>query len=414
MTQRFMAPTVMLLLVTGATLAEAESPPIDPIFADAFDSCSGDPTCWLTVKPAQHDVAWFDARCNDGSPSAYELRPSPVGSAEWVILFQGGAHCEDLTEFCSQRSVGLTTTSRNPDGSWTAIEHSGILSPSAIANPDFFNANLVQFDYCSSDDFTGATAELRKTTANPQCAQDDGTCGWQFSGRLSVAAAIASLKRDHGLVDDGSQRVLFVGTSAGGTGVVANTEALVDALPATHAQSGIKVLVDGAFALQDWDVPGHPIGASTITSVDVVAAQERAFWRGEFETYCERDRTANGLDPTLCPFGPIWFPYLTSASNGLGLDVMIQNSTLDAIATTRLDLLDPSDPAREQWRCDMTAALTVAPWLFSSGDVYHTLSNGNDTFVTGPPGGPTYRDVVGDFWSGTTPVRVVYDNPPCT
>lgn len=61
----------------------------------------------------------------------------------------------------------------------------------------------------------------------------------------------------------------------------------------------------------------------------------------------------------------------------------------------------------------MTAALGVAPWLFSSGDVYHTLTPNNGSFTTGPPGGPTWRDVVGAFARGQPPERVVYDNPPC-
>src|SRR5262249_33489937 len=150
----------------------------------------------------------------------------------------------------------------------------------------------------------------------------------------------------------------------------------------------LRWLVDGAFALADWDVPGHPIGASSLTAVDIVAAQNRVFWRSNYETFCERDRSANGLDPSLCTFGPIYYPYLTSTTNGLGLRVLVQNSTLDLVATTRLDLLDTNDPAREQWRCAMTAALTAAPWLFSSGDVYHTLTSGNATFDSGPPGGP--------------------------
>lgn len=72
-----LAGTLALLAAPG----HAASPPIDPIFADDFDSCAGDPNCWQTVKPAQHDPAWFDARCNDGSPAAYEWRPSPTRRA---------------------------------------------------------------------------------------------------------------------------------------------------------------------------------------------------------------------------------------------------------------------------------------------------------------------------------------------
>lgn len=401
------------LLLLPAESGFAASPPIDPIFADAFDSCRGDPTCWVTVKPAQNDPAWYDARCNDGSPASYELRPSPTGSHDWVILFEGGGSCDDSTLICSQRGVKLTTTTAPPNGAWTAIQHGGILNPNPVENPDFYAANLVQFNYCSSDQWSGATAELRKTTANPHCVADDGTCGWQFSGRLGARAETESLIRDHGLVDDGSQRVLFVGTSAGGFGLVANAEAMRNALPATYAAGGLKYLVDGAFVLNDWDVPNHPIGDSTLTSVDAVSAQNRVFWRSNYETFCERDRTAHGLDPSLCTFGPVYYPYLISATNGLGLDVLVQNSTLDLVATTRLDLLDVNDPAREQWRCGMTAALAVAPWLFSSGDVYHTLAPSNSSFDNGPPGGPTFREVVGNFWNDLPPQRVVYDNPAC-
>jgi len=411
--------TALALVALAASLADAPaaraaSPPIDAIFSDAFDSCYGDPSCWITVKPAQNDPAWFDARCNDGTPSAYDLRPSPTGSHDWVILFEGGGSCDDLTLFCSDRGRALTTTSAAPNGSGTFIQHGGILNPNPSENPDFYSANLVQLDYCSSDQWSGATAQRRRTSANIHCSVDDGSCGWQFSGRLAAQAAIESLIRDRGLSDDGSARVLFVGTSAGGFGLVANTEAMVDALPNTYAAGRLKFLVDGAFVLPDWDQPNHPIGGSTLTSVDAVSAQNRTFWRSNYETFCERARSSQGLDPSLCTFGPIWFPYLTSTTNGLGLHLMLQNSTLDLVATTRLDLLDTNDPAREQWRCAMTSALTVAPWLFSSGDVYHTLAPNNSSFDNGPPGGPTFRDVVGDFWNDAAPVREVYDNPACT
>ena len=391
----------------------AASPPLDPVFADTFESCRGDPTCWQTIKPAQEDPAWFDARCNDGSPASYDFRPSPTASHDWVILFEGGGSCDDLTLICADRGVKLTTTTDAPNGAWTYVQHGGILNPNPTENPDFYAANLVQFNYCSSDQWSGATAQRRKTSANPHCAQDDGSCGWQFSGRLAAQAEIESLIRKHGLIDDGSQRVLFVGTSAGGFGLVTNTEAMVDALPNTYSADRLKFLVDGAFVLNGWDVANHPIGSSALTSVDAVAAQNRDFWRANYETLCERDRALQGLDPSQCTFAPIWYPYLTSSSNGLALKVMVQNSTLDLVATTRLDLLDTNDPAREQWRCAMTAALGTVPWLFSSGDVYHTLSPNNSSFDNGPPGGPEFRDVVGNFWNDRAPQRVVYDNPPC-
>lgn len=410
---------LLLAYVASLGIADAASPILDPIFGDAFDSCQGsapqgDTDCRLTVKPAQHSAAWYDARCNDGSPASYDLRPSPTASKQWVILLEGGAKCDDLTSFCSQRDPYLTSSSPVPDGDWTLVQHGGILSPNPSVNPDFYDANLVQLHYCSSDLWSGATADLRENSATPQCTVDDGTCGWQFSGRINVRAEIESLKRDHGLIDDGSADVLFVGTSAGGFGLVANAEVTKTEMPNTYAAGGLHYVIEGAFALSDWNQPGHPIEGSSITSVNEVADQNLLFWRAEFETYCEADRTQQGLDPALCTFGNIYYPYLTSTTNGLGLHVLIQNSTLDAIATGELDLTDTSDPARELWRCDMTAALTVAPWLFSSGDVYHTLSKGDSTFQFGPPGGPTFQQLVGSFFRESAPQRVVFDNPPCS
>lgn len=407
---RFLSTCAFALEATSALSA---SPILDPVFADTFESCRGDPACWQTVKPAQHDPAWNDARCNDGTPASYDLRPSPTGSQDWVILFEGGGSCDDLTLFCSGRGTALTTTTAPADGSWTYISHRGILNPDPNANPDFHLANLVHFNYCSSDQWSGATSALRATTGTPQCPIDDGSCGWQFSGRIAAWADLQSLLRDHGLRDDGASRVLFVGTSAGAFGLVANAQAIADALPNARAAGRLHFVIDGGFALDGWDQPDHPIGDSTLTSVDEVADRNRAFWRANFETYCEADRIQHGLDPALCTFGTVYYPYLTSGTHGLGLDVLIQNSTLDAVATTRLDLTDPQDPAREAWRCAMTDALLDAPWLFSSGDVYHTLSVNDSSFDSGPPGGPTYREVVADFWNGEPPERVVFDNPPC-
>lgn len=384
----------------------------DAIFADGFQSCVGQANCWLTVKPAQVDAQWAQARCNDGTPAGYELRPSPSGSNDWVILFEGGGSCDDSTLPCADRGVALTTSPIPGNGSWAPLVHGGILNPNPVVNPDFAEANLVQLDYCSSDQWSGATTLRHGTSATPGCSVQDSGCGWYFSGRLNARAAIESLRRDHGLTDDASQRVLFVGTSAGGFGLSANAEAMTQLLPRTFAADGLRFLIDGAYVLDGWDQPGHFIGASTLTAVNDVAAQNRLFWNANFETACERDRIGHGLDPALCSFGSVWFGYLTGAAPGLGLKVLLQNSTLDAVATTRLVLTDPNDPARNAWRCAMTTSLLTAPWLFSSGDVYHTISTSNQYFNAGPSGNH-YRDVVGRFWRNESAQRVVFNNPSC-
>ncbi len=87
---RLSLPSTALTLTLGLPSAPA-SAPADGVFADGFESCQGQPGCWLTVKPAQVDAQWAAARCNDGTPAGYELRPSPTGSHDWVVLFEGAA-----------------------------------------------------------------------------------------------------------------------------------------------------------------------------------------------------------------------------------------------------------------------------------------------------------------------------------
>ncbi len=87
---RLSLPSTALALALGLPSAPA-SALADGVFADGFESCQGQPGCWLTVKPAQVDAQWAAARCNDGTPAGYELRPSPTGSHDWVVLFEGAA-----------------------------------------------------------------------------------------------------------------------------------------------------------------------------------------------------------------------------------------------------------------------------------------------------------------------------------
>lgn len=371
----------------------------------------GELDCWRTVKPAEVDARWIDARCNDGTPAGYEFRPSPTGSNEWVILFEGGGSCDDLTLSCAQRAPRLTTTSPIANGDWTRATRGGVFNPLERVNPDFHAANLVQLDYCSSDQWSGATTRRRITSATPHCTSE-AECGWYFSGRANARAAIESLRRDHGLRDDGSQRVLFVGTSAGGFGLAANAEAMTTLLPNTRAADGLRFVIDGAFVLDGWNVPKHYIGDSQITSADKVALQNWQFWRAAYDTFCEDKLDALGQHPSLCTFLSVDYAYLTSPMpDGLGLKLLIQNSTLDSVATQRLKLTLTNDPARKIWRCAMTEALSAAPWLFSSGVEYHTLTATN-RFNAGDEGS-TYRDLLGEFWHNATPRQIVVANPPC-
>lgn len=397
--------------------------------------CTSGANCWQTIKPAEVDPRWSNARCNDGTPGSYQFRPSPVKSKDWVIVYEGGNACDDLTSLCSTRLANdkeRTTTSIQSNNSWGKITHGGILSHKVENNPDFYNANLVLVDYCSSDFWSGASNWRRKNSATPNCFENDSSCGWYFSGRYNSSATIESLKQHHGLIDDGSQRVIFVGSSAGGFGLASNAESIKNLLPSTFASDGLRFVFDGSYLLNGWDEAGHKIGSSLITSMDYVAAQNRIFWRAQYETFCERDRMAQGLDYKLCLFASVHYPYLVSKANGLGLKVLIQNSTLDSVALKTLALTSTTDSARERWRCAMTNSLKKADWLFSSGEVYHTLvaknsatsssssssSSGtlttNDLGFKAGPTGNTLREVISRFWQNKPAQQVVYNNPACT
>lgn len=377
------------------------------------------PSCWQTLKPAEIDPYWANARCNDGTAASYDFRPSPIGSKDWVVVFEGGGGCDDSTISCKSRSPALTTTSPLANTSWHSIKHTGIINTNSTYNREFYNANLVHVNYCSSDQWGGATTTRHITSATPNCMHGDANCGWYFSGRYNARLAVHSLKYLTNFKDDGTHRMLLVGTSAGGFGLAGVAESLTLLLPKTYAADGMRLVLDGSHIIDGWQEPGKKIGSSNFTAVNDVAIQNRDFWDARYETYCERDRKLQGLDPALCSFGTVYYPYLTSKTNGLGLKVFIQNSTLDKVALSRLKLAESYDKtdlntpaARERWRCNMTRSLQNVDWLFSSGSSYHTLMT-SDAGLTAGPSGYKLGQMIGRFYRNEPAQRVVYNNPAC-
>lgn len=387
--------------------------------------CTGGANCWKTVKPAEIDPGlWGNARCNDGTPGSYQIRPSPVKSKDWVIVYEGGGACDDLTAMCSERlatTKARTTTSVQSNNSWGKITHGGIISHKADINPDFYNANLVLIDYCSSDLWTGGDTRPVKNSVTPDCLEYSSNCGWYFAGRYNSSAAIESLKALHGLSDEKGQRIMFVGSSAGGFGLAANASLIKRAFPTIFSADGLRFVLDGSYLLDGWDQPDHFLGSSQLTSLNDVALKNRDFWVGSYESACEFSRFWQSLDTSLCALGSVFYPYLVSNKNGLGLKVLLQNSTRDSVALKTL-ALGSADPLRERWRCAMTDSLKQVDWLFSSGETYHTLMTKNPEegatststlgFNAGPPG-KTLRELVGRFWRNMPAERVVYKNSAC-
>lgn len=345
-------------------------------------------THWETVKPKLRDTRFDGARCNDGTPFAFQIRVSP-GSKTWVIYLEGGGFCADPWSPCSDRDVTLTTTLPMPDRSVGAMPYGGPLSADPTKNPDFHAANHVRLNYCSSDFWSGST-----TTRWP--SSGDPVHGWYLSGHENVRATIAILRERYGLNDtDPALRVLFSGSSAGGFGAHFNVHQIVAALPNAAAAKRVQLAVDAAWMFK-YDDPNHRIRLATEPDV-AVWPQARAFWHATYSPICE----SQVVDPTECFYGAVWYPKLSAV-----VPTFIQQSQRDEVFGG-IHGFTGTEPELDAWQAQVAAELNVVPWLFSGNFWYHTLFESDPTFHVGPLGSNVQR-TLGKFWNGEAPVRVEF------
>ncbi len=335
------------------------------------------PSPFKVYKPAEADPKWAAARCNDGTPFAIDVRDQ--GSDTWVVQLAGGFFCDDDQVPCSERKEKLTTTTQAAAGTSRPIKGEGLFSRSAAVNPDFAGANHVRFHYCSSDLWLGDETERRETTGSSD--------GWFFSGRRNVRAGLEALV---GLgLDDATDRVLLVGYSAGGAGVVGNLDQVVEVLPKSVKAGRVKALLDGSW-IPTWQPQGMP---------------DADRW-GKVQPACDAALRARGEDPVACIFGPEWWPHVEP----LGVPILVQISGLDATQLPAFGI--DTDEERERWRANAAESLEGLPWVFSLGRKYHVVSLGPEFHKIGPDD-QRYRALVHDFWTGGAPRRVIvgYDRP---
>ncbi len=326
------------------------------------------------VKPAARREAWAKARCNDGTPFAYEIRPG--ASRTWVINLSGGFFCEDARALCSERRPRLVTTLPEVDGSSSGTKRQGVFSTDRGVNPTFADATHVDAHYCSSDLWLGRSTERQPTTGDPER-------GWYFSGRENVRVLFEALRELHGL-DDARDRVLLLGTSAGGAGVVGNLDQVRAALPTAAADGRLKVVLDGSW------VPPQPPDA---------ALPDADRW-GPVHEACDADLRARGEDPARCVYGPVWWPYVAAT----GVPVLVQLSGQDRTQAPVFGATAPE--ALAAWQARTRESLERLPWVFSGGHPYHVVAI-EPLFSKGPDGF-TFREVLDRFWAGGPPEQVFF------
>jgi len=360
------------------------------------------------IKPAEQDFQKYgDARCNDGTPFAFILEQPTTPTDIWIIHLQGGGMCDDNAFDCRDRTASLITTLSERDGELLiGGKKEGYFSPDPKKNPEFYNANKVFAHYCSSDLWTGNTDVKRPTKGS--------TTGWYFSGRKNVEAMLSILAEKYGLTDSAEARVLFGGSSAGCIGVNANADQIKRSLPITAKSGRLKVASDACFT-PEYDNPEHPFGYSE-DSMTTVMRKAFAFWGGYANPLCEDDQTAQGQDPSVCLAGKNLFKYVSDCTVGLCLPNIVQNSSIDTFLTTShgINPRNPNDLDLKEFREMMIDGFNSADikWLFSGGDkTYHGLLTDDDMFSYGPKNGPTFGELLIDFWNDGKAKKIIFGNP---
>lgn len=177
------------------------------------------------------------AICNDGSAPGYYHKIGAPGS-RWLIYLQGGFWCWDAAScdaryrtaphyFSSSTLPRLVNLSANdcttPQGGLHDADLDslcgGVFSSSPDRNPPYHDAHRVYIPYCSSDAWTGDTANA-----------SDRVTRWHFRGRRIVQAVLRHLYETHGKELVCAPSIGLAGQSAGGLGALTNVDAAAKTL----------------------------------------------------------------------------------------------------------------------------------------------------------------------------------------
>ncbi len=396
-------------------------------FAPCRDDCKGwdvsacpwpvrDPREYEVVKPAQRAAAPVaGALCNDGTPFAFRIRPSPTRSRDWVVSLRGGGFCEDRAVPCI-RSENLYTTTPLLDRQATIPEDEagGILDPDPADNPDFFDANLVFAWYCTSDFWAGTRTDPIPTLMAPED-------GWRFQGRVNVAAMLDTLIAAYGLADEPGVRVLFNGTSSGAFGASATADLVASRLPVAASEGRVKVLLDSGWLVHDWDETDSRVMMSEEGDASVMR-YAYDFFRARVNPACEAARTGAGGHPGDCLFGR-WFVsgLVDPPPAGLGLRLLVVQSLMDTVFAEYHNHLDSDLAFLQRYGARQLADVLLADpgpdgvpgqplkasW-FLAWQPGHDVIRDTGAWRVGDPGS-TLPDVIHRFWQDGAAQRVVFD-----
>ncbi len=379
-----------------------------------------------SVRPAERDARWGEARCNDGTTFQMEVAMADPPSSVWVIYLEGGGRCDGVIQSCRGRPARLVSSSGEPSdrAPLQRVRDGTLFSRDPLVNPEFHAANLAVGNYCSSDLWSGTN-----TTPQPiQWSKEGGSTAWVFAGHYNVQAMFEVLLTAYGL-DDATSEVLFAGGSAGAAGAQLNIDQLASRLPTAVTEARVAMLANAAFG-GEFDYPGYSYGGLGLPDAQVFDAIAGIYGTA-LDPKCLALADARGLGLGGCTPGALSYLATTAAPPvGWGVRTLIAKNRLDQgpmddyLIPIVAECTETDLGARAAWLESVDEALVNVPWLYAPADPQETEEDTNlhgllDPLVWAytPPGfgGATLRDLVSAFWHARLPsartYRMVFEGP---
>ncbi|GMJ06521.1 pectin acetylesterase 9 [Hibiscus trionum] len=359
-----------------------------------------------TQLPNSHAAA-LGALCLDGSPPSYHLHKGfGSGANNWILFFEGGGWCGDISS-CLDRAKSVLGSSHRMR-KWALF--SGILSNNASLNPDFYNWNRVKLRYCDGASFAG------------DGIFDNGTTLLYFRGKRIWQAIILDLL-PKGLAN-AHQVSLLLCCSAGGLATFLHCDSFARMLP----KASVKCLSDAGFFLDIKDIGLNHTIRSIFEAIVSLQGVER-----NLDPRC----TKSMYDPKLCFFPEyslkhIKTPFfvLNSAYDTVQFRISLVPSSADVgrtwgVCKHDLEACDADQIAVLQvFRHDMLKALIKSSLLKDkhSGGTFinscHTHCQSNEQelwFAVNSPriNNKTIAEAVGDWYFSRRETKEIDCEFPC-
>jgi hypothetical protein len=322
------------------------------------------------------------AVCNDGSQAGFLFRRGyGAASSRWVIYLDEGGQCSSLAE-CAQRQLSqpVADMSNTAFVKGTAKPHAlaGILSPNPALNPDFYDANLVQVLYCSSDEWMGEKDGNAAMTPSQILASDDSD-NWYFDGHAIVQAVIQMLQQSYGL--NNASEVLFAGGSAGAYGVFMNANYVSGLLP---LQTRFAALADSGYSPSNYpDYDQATGGDEPLPDVLVTnMVQGQSYWNsvGDFDCAWASNQAGNGANNTACDY-----PDVLAQNSGYQIPLFIRAGYQDHYILGQYGITTPITAEEKPYVANFANAMAQSLnstniWLsvFGLNTATHTMINSAD------------------------------------